>query len=208
MSKVECVDQIDVSKLDLEAGRRAFLKSAGLIAAGAATLGLGAVGRPNRAEAVEVDDPTVLNFALNLEYLEAEFYLKAAYGGGLTSGDVDGMGEQGDVIGGKKVKFHSPIIAECAQEIASDEKAHVKFLRSALGSAKVARPAINLKSSFTAAARAAGLIGKNDEFDAFANEDNFLLAAFIFLPQWPERRGQVSRRQQTFARFIPRATKK
>ena len=34
--------------------------------------------------------------------------------------------------------------------------------------------------AFTAAARAAGLIGPNDRFDAYANDNNFLLASFIF----------------------------
>lgn len=180
MSNVVSENQVELSTLDLEAGRRAFLKTAGLMAAGAATLGLGVTARPDEAEAAGIDDPTILNFALNLEYLEAEFYLNAAFGKGLAKGDVDGKGKTGDVKGGSKVKFDTDIIRQYAEEIAGDEQAHVKFLRSALGSAKVARPEINLKSSFTAAARAAGLVGKNDQFDAFANENNFLLAAFIF----------------------------
>ena len=41
-------------------------------------------------------------------------------------------------------------------------------------------PDIDLKTSFTAAARAADLISENQTFDPFANENNFLLAAFIF----------------------------
>lgn len=178
MSIVANENSIVATKVDLEAGRRTFLKSAGLLAAGAATLGL--VGRVTDAEAATIDDPTILNFALNLEYLEAEFYLNATTGHGLSNSDIDGKGKQGAVTGGRKVNFKSKLGQQFAEEIANDEEAHVKFLRSALGKAAVARPAINLKTSFTAAARAAGLIGNKDEFDAFANEDNFLLAAFIF----------------------------
>lgn len=167
-----------VAKIDLEAGRRAFLKTAGLLAAGAATLKL--VGHASEAEAATIDDPTILNFALNLEYLEAEFYLRATTGNGLSNGDIDGKGKLGGVTGGSKVNFDTKIGQQFAEEIAGDEEAHVKFLRSALGKSAVARPAINLKTSFTAAARAAGLIGPKADFDAFANQNNFLLAAFIF----------------------------
>jgi hypothetical protein len=184
---------IDISKIDIDAGRRAFLKSSGLMAAGVATLGLSATPQEAAAQdsafqadgalspaAVIATDATVLNFALNLEYLEAEFYLRAAVGRGLTSADTTGQGVPGGVLGGRKVTFATPLIAGYAREIANDEERHVKFLRFALGGAAVARPAINLATSFTAAARAAGLITASQNFDAFANETNFLLAAYIF----------------------------
>ena len=144
--------------------------------AGVASLGLS----PRPALAAGVSDVDIANFALNLEYLEAEFYLRAAFGRGLDSGDVGGKGTLGSVIGGRRVTFKDWTIREYAQEIARDEEAHVKFLRSALGSAAVARPTIDLRKAFTTAAVAAGLIRQGQTFDAFANEDNFLLAAFIF----------------------------
>ncbi|MGT2425564.1 ferritin-like domain-containing protein [Amnibacterium kyonggiense] len=122
----------------------------------------------------------MLNFALNLEYLEAEFYLRAVTGEGLTSGDVHGTGRYGTVSGGHRVPFKSKVIERYAREIARDEREHVRFLRKALGSSAVARPRISLDAAFTAAATAAGVIKKGQKFDAFANDTNFLLAAFLF----------------------------
>jgi hypothetical protein len=183
--------EIDISKIDIDAGRRAFLRTSGLMAAGAAALGFAnspqeaaaqgsSTDEPVDSAAVGASDAVVLNFALNLEYLEAEFYLRAALGRGLANADTSGQGLFGGVLGGRKVTFATPLIEGYAREIASDEERHVKYLRVILGNARVARPPINLSSSFTAAARAAGLITASQSFDAFANETNFLLAAYIF----------------------------
>ena len=54
------------------------------------------------------------------------------------------------------------------------------FLRNALGSAAVARPAIDLRDSFTTAARAAGLIGGARPSTRSPTRTHFLLGAFIF----------------------------
>lgn len=175
--------------------RRRFLRAAGLTGAGVAGLGvlgggiasaseggllggLGASG-PESSDS-EVSDAAVLNFALNLEYLEAEFYLRAVTGNGLKDAQIDGKGELGGVTGGYQVRFETKLGRQYAEEIARDEKAHVDFLRGALGEAKVARPEINLQEAFTAAAQAAGVIGKNETFDPFKDETSFLLGAFIF----------------------------
>ncbi|GAA5141892.1 ferritin-like domain-containing protein [Pseudonocardia adelaidensis] len=125
-------------------------------------------------------DGSILNFALNLEYLEAEFYLRGATGEGLPDDMVGGTGNPGGVSGGRQVDFRSPLIKNIAREIAMDERAHVAFLRNALGAAAAARPRISLDRSFTAAATAAGLIKPGEVFDAYANERNFLFAAFLF----------------------------
>ncbi len=159
-------------------GRRGMLTGTALSAASLAALG--GLVHVDEAAAATIGDPEVLNFALNLEYLEAEFYLRAAFGSGLGSGQIGGRGTPGGVTGGRKVPFKTKAFREYAEEIANDERAHVRFLRGALGGAAVARPAIDLDRSFTAAARAAGLIGPGQRFDAFANETNFLLAAFLF----------------------------
>jgi hypothetical protein len=133
----------------------------------------------NAATESGASDATILNFALNLEYLEAEFYLRAT-GGGLPDEMTTGTGTRGEVSGGRPVQFKNPVIAKFAAEIAADERAHVAFLRGALGSAAVSRPVISLDQSFTAAATAAGLIKAGESFDPYDSDVNFLFAAFIF----------------------------
>jgi hypothetical protein len=164
-----------------EADRRVFLKAAG--AAGLGVVGAStAVGAltDSASAAPAISDGAILNFALNLEYLEAEFYNIAAFGTGLSNAMTGGKGDKGGVVGGSQVPFKTPAVASYAREIAKDELDHVTFLRKALGSAKVARPAIDLQNSFTAAATAAGLIAPGQTFNPFLDEDSFLLAAFIF----------------------------
>ncbi len=171
--------------------RRRFLQvagAAGLGIAGASYLGAGsALASPLGADALNSEqrdegpsDAAILNFALNLEYLEAEFYLRAVRGEGIPESSIGGRGTPGGVSGGRQVPFETRAIRAYAQEIAADELAHVQFLRSALGGAAVARPAIDIDAAFTAAAMAAGLIGEGETFDAYANEENFLLAAYVF----------------------------
>ena len=167
--------------------RRRLLSMAGIAGVGAAAALVTSAG-PAAAESSNTatpaagapSDASILNFALNLEYLEAEFYLRSTTGIGLPDSLTTGTGTRGNVTGGRSVPFKTAAIRKFAQEIASDEKQHVAFLRSALGAAAVSRPAISLDASFTAAALAAGLIVKGQTFDPYANELNFLFAAFIF----------------------------
>ena len=167
--------------LDMKAGRRAFIGALGLGMAGAAIVAGGTA--PAAAQAANLTDTDILNFALNFEYLGAEFYLRASVGQGLSDNEVRGntsFGPLGPVAGGRQVTFATDFIRNFANELAVDERGHTNTLRAALGSNAIARPAIDLSNAFTLAARAAGLAGPNDTFDAFANENNFLLAAFIF----------------------------
>jgi hypothetical protein len=121
-------------------------------------------------------DADIANFALNLEYLEAEYYLRGVTGSGLTAAEAGGS-SAGAVTGGRQVNFQNAAFRQYAQEIAADERAHVNAIRATLGGAAVARPRIDLTNAFNAAAQAAGL-GNN--FDPFANELSFLVGAYLF----------------------------
>ena len=170
-------DAGSVSAPDFGAGRRAFLATLGATTVGATILGL-----PGAANAQSVTNTDILNFALNLEYLEAEFYL-TAIGSSLSDADVDGnttLGPLGPVSRGHRVPFADPVVSKFAAELANHERTHVRYLRGLLGPSRVARPAIDVNQAFTTAAVAAGLISAGQTFDAYANDANFLLASFIF----------------------------
>ncbi len=166
--------------------RRRLLGNLGLMGAGAALTACSSViAQPNPDPDVDV---AILNFALNLEYLEAEFYLAAVGRAASYESEVTGT-----VMTNGPVDFTgTPDLEDLANEIADDEEAHVVFLRSALGSAAVDRPNLDLRGgvggAFGTAARAAGSTAGLDTatldvletFSPYTNGLFFLHGAFIF----------------------------
>ncbi len=153
MTKLEKLTELIESPLS----RRSFAKGIGLTAAGIAGASvLGTTVFKAAAQAQEYDSSTnltitdtdVLNFALNLEYLEAEFYLMATWGTTLVGEGILTESETtGATTGGNKVPgIASSPFAFAASGLRTDEVNHVKYLRSALGSAAVKKPAINLSA--------------------------------------------------------------
>jgi rubrerythrin len=103
--------------------RKGLLAGGGMLAAGA----FGGMAMPSLAgAATPKSDVAILNYALTLEYLEAEFYKQA-----VAHGIADGQ------------------TAKLAQQIATHEAAHVKFLQKALGKAAVKKPTFDFGKAVT-----------------------------------------------------------
>ena len=193
MSNLDLMLAAHDKKLQRQEERRRLFRIGGGFAVGAAAGAVLSACGSSAGDAVAQNppaadnDPNILNFALNLEYLEAQFYSYAAFGQGLANADLTGSGSQGALTATGAAAIPAggdPVVRAYAREIAQDEIAHVRFLRSALSTAAVAMPAIDISvgpnSAFSKAARAAGLIGPTDTFNPYANDENFLLGAYIF----------------------------
>ncbi len=162
--------------------RRNFLVGAGALGASAALAGCNSATATPPVTTTGLGDVDILNFALQLEYLEAEFYLYAATGAGLSAADA-GSGA-GTTIVPSTTKLAGLTTAQqnIVNEIAYDEQSHVKFLRSALGASANSRPNIDL-TFFGPLAMVAGattVATGTGSFSPYTSFDNFVLGAFIF----------------------------
>ncbi|AIE85207.1 ferritin-like domain-containing protein [Fimbriimonas ginsengisoli] len=168
--------------------RRDFLRNGGLaglgVVAGGLAIGCGGsaglsthgntAGSTSGGTGGGGGDADLLNLALNLEFLEAEYYLRGTSGAGLTDGEA-GTGA-GAVTGGTQVPFVSQLLRRMFLEFALEERTHVQVVRGAIGSTAVVRPAIDFVAGFNALATAANL----GAFNPFADDASFLLGAFFF----------------------------
>jgi hypothetical protein len=155
---------------------------------GAALAGLAFAGVKLAEAQATYSDSDILNFALNLEYLESQFYTLATAGKTIDQVGI-GIGAGTSTTGGGTVVTKTggptaclvpwtlPAIQAYATETATEERNHVTFLRGALTSSAVAMPNIDLYNSFNTLAGAAGIAAT---FDPFANDLNFLVGAYIF----------------------------
>jgi hypothetical protein len=134
--------------------RRHFIAALGMTGAAAGaglmsgcTVGSSTVVSTTTAGAGETD---ILNFALNLEYLEATFYAYITQGTDLPAASIVNSGAITGAPG--KLTFtgtNAQQITDLLNEIYFDEKNHVTTLLSLLGTVAVPRPAINLAAYAT-----------------------------------------------------------
>ena len=67
----------------------------------------------------DISDEDIFQFALNLEYMEAEYYLRGTRGKGLDASDIGS--DPGKVVGGAQVPFKKKAIKEFLEEVAENE---------------------------------------------------------------------------------------
>src|SRR5436190_10889333 len=148
--------------------RRTALKL--LCGGAAATAAFMGGSSPAEAASLSAQDTAFFNFALNLKYLQAEFYVRACTGSGVEKHGyaVKGVGPLGQVLikDASQVPFATDSIKQIAVEIADDELNHIEFIRGVLGKKRVvARPTIDLLNSFSTLAQAAGIVAAGVVFD-------------------------------------------
>ncbi|WP_433971753.1 ferritin-like domain-containing protein [Tunturiibacter lichenicola] len=162
--------------------RRKMLTKGG---AALAALAFGALTTKKAEAQATIGDSDILNFALNLEYLEAQFYNLAVYGVTIdklpTPIPISVNGTTGGTVTLSptfaKVPFSLPYVQSYAMETATEEGKHVSFLQGALSTKAVSMPNIDLYNSFNTLATAAGI---GPAFNPFASDANFLIGAYIF----------------------------
>jgi len=154
------------------------------------------------AQTTTYTDNDILNFALNLEYLEANYYYYAAFGcpintpnaAAITAGAPaagipitisGGVGTGGTVTGAGigKVPFSLVQVGSYAVETAIEEGKHVLALQKALGTLAVNMPTINLGTgtgdAWPTLAAAAGVTG-GSTFSPYGSDAAFLVGAYAF----------------------------
>lgn len=158
--------------------RRGFLGSMLAATAAAATVSNSRSSFAQTSATPSIVD--VLNFALNLEYLEANFYLYVSTGAGLTNAqNGSGVAVQGAPT---QLPLDAGTLA-VAKALAQDEVNHIADLKAAigtLGGTPISQPLINLaangpvttQAQFLAAARQFTALGGS----AYAGSAQFLVS--------------------------------
>ncbi|MED6220426.1 Ferritin-like catalase Nec2 [Stylosanthes scabra] len=122
-------------------------------------------------------DVDLLEFPLNLEYLEAEFFLYGALGHGLDVVDPHLAGGGPTPIGGKLAVL-GPLVRDVILQFAYQEVGHLRAIKRRVKG--FPRPLLDIRRE-TFARIMDSAFGRRlvPPFDPYANEINYLLASYV-----------------------------
>ncbi|BFI34078.1 hypothetical protein AXG93_3228s1150 [Marchantia polymorpha subsp. ruderalis] len=136
--------------------------------------------RPKRHRRFTKHDEDVINVALNVEYLLAEFFLHAAFGQGLDGFDPELSNAGPAPIGGEKAHLGHRLVEKVAKESGFQGMGHIRLIRSKLKGKAVPRPQLDISRSvwarFLAQALEQELI---PPFNPYNDTISFLIAAQV-----------------------------
>ncbi|KAF7806789.1 desiccation-related protein PCC13-62-like [Senna tora] len=122
-------------------------------------------------------DVDLLEFPLNLEYLEAEFFLFGSLGRGLDSVDPK-LAQGGPPPLGAKLAMLDPLTKDVIFQFALQEVGHLRAIKNRVKG--FPRPLLNLsKEAFAEVMDSAFGKPLNPPFDPYANSINYLLASYV-----------------------------
>ncbi|KAK8565466.1 hypothetical protein V6N13_020570 [Hibiscus sabdariffa] len=126
---------------------------------------------------IVANDDDQIQFALNMEFLEAEFFLFGALGKGLD--DLAPSLTQGGPppSGGRRANLE-PMIRRIIEEFGSQEIGHIRAVTQSVGG--IPRPQLNLSAEAFAATMSRAMDTKlSPPFNPYVNSINYLLASYV-----------------------------
>ncbi|KAJ4762186.1 Desiccation-related protein PCC13-62 [Rhynchospora pubera] len=122
-------------------------------------------------------DVDLLEFPLNLEFLEAEFFLWGSLGHGLDKAAPNLTDGGPPPIGGKKANL-DPLTHDIIMQFAFQEVGHIRAIKKTIKG--FPRPLIDISpGNFAKLMDMAFKQKLNPPFDPYANELNYLLASYV-----------------------------
>ncbi|XP_068333790.1 desiccation-related protein PCC13-62-like [Pyrus communis] len=131
----------------------------------------------DRSSSIPQSDVDLLEFPLNLEYLEAEFFLYGAFGHGLDTVDPSLTLGGPTPIGAKRAQLDH-FTRDVIEQFGWQEVGHLRAIKKTVKG--FPRPLLNLSAeSFAHVFDSAFGSPLNPPFDPYANSINYLLASYL-----------------------------
>ncbi|KAK4433853.1 Desiccation-related protein PCC13-62 [Sesamum alatum] len=122
-------------------------------------------------------DVDLVEFALNLEYLEAEFFTYGAFGGGVETLAPNLTMGGPPSIGGRRA-FLTPLIRDIIAQFSLQEFGHLRAIQKTVKG--FPRPLVDISvGSFATVMNNAFGVPLLPPFDPYANDINYLIASYV-----------------------------